>query len=674
MKLLYPEFLYALAALVIPIIIHLFNFRKYKLVKFSQVRFLKDIQQQTQSTSKLKHWLVLLSRCLAIAALVLAFCQPFLISEDDTLKKGKKGVSIYLDNSFSMQAKAESGQLLDLAKNKCLAVVSAFKASDRFQLITNDFKAEEQHWVNKEAFVEHLQSVEISPKSRRLSEIIVRQNALFEEDQSGLVPSKFMISDLQKTFFDWEEVLDSAKIQLLPLFAEKQSNLSLDSLAFSKPYRSLERNESIRFWVNNHSEEDRAQIPAKLSLNEELKAPLQLSVKAGDTSISNLSYRNGKAQWQKGVLSIQDFPINFDDSLYFSYPLLNQVKVLHLHQGKASEAIQRLFQNDSLIDYYQENLNQANFSEFSQYQFIVLDEIESLSSGISQELRKFIEAGHSLCIFPSLNLETASLNQLLSSLGLDQIQSLQIEDTKVNQLNVNADLYENVFEELPKNLDLPKANKYWSIEERNRLEKENILRFSNGKAALNKYRVNGGKLYLSALSLSDSASNFIRHAIFVPTLYNMALQSISSNSPLHFLDGSVIHVRNVESSETPVRLVQKQTEFIPKQRYVGNELRLDLGSKLMHDGHYKLMQGEKFVGWISLNYKREESKMEFYLPSEVEELAKQSPIRFQTFDESDEGLTNQIIQSVEGKSLWKYFILLALVFLAIEILLLRLLK
>ena len=157
MNFIYPEFLYALALLAIPIIIHLFNFRKYKTVKFSQVRFLKEVKQQTQSTSRLKHLLVLLSRCLAVIALVLAFAQPYFLEGNEVIAQGKKGVSIYIDNSFSMQANGADGPLLSVAKNKAISIIESFEESDKFQLLTNDFEAKQQRWLNKPAFLEALQ-------------------------------------------------------------------------------------------------------------------------------------------------------------------------------------------------------------------------------------------------------------------------------------------------------------------------------------------------------------------------------------------------------------------------------------------------------------------------------------------------------------------------------------
>src|SRR5690606_30777897 len=103
MSFVYPAFLFAAALVAIPIIVHLFNFRRYKTVYFTNVRFLKEVKEETTSRSKLKHLLVLIARCLAVLFLVFAFAQPFIpVNKTDQPKDGNRGISIYIDNSFSM--------------------------------------------------------------------------------------------------------------------------------------------------------------------------------------------------------------------------------------------------------------------------------------------------------------------------------------------------------------------------------------------------------------------------------------------------------------------------------------------------------------------------------------------------------------------------------------------
>src|SRR4051812_4148008 len=118
MNFLYPGFLFALLAIAIPIVIHLFNFRKFKKIYFSNVQFLKEAKEQSSSHEKLKNLLVLLSRILAIIFLVLAFARPFISSGLRSSPSLRNVVSIYIDNSYSMETVNKEGSLLDEAKRK----------------------------------------------------------------------------------------------------------------------------------------------------------------------------------------------------------------------------------------------------------------------------------------------------------------------------------------------------------------------------------------------------------------------------------------------------------------------------------------------------------------------------------------------------------------------------
>ena len=139
MQFLFPGFLAALGFLAVPIIVHLFNFVRYKKIYFSNVRFLKEVKEETQSRSRLKHLLILAARLLAIFFLVFAFAQPFIPAKNAIVKEGTKAVSIYIDNSFSMAALGKNGTLLDEAKKDALDILKAFGPTDKFQLLTNDF-------------------------------------------------------------------------------------------------------------------------------------------------------------------------------------------------------------------------------------------------------------------------------------------------------------------------------------------------------------------------------------------------------------------------------------------------------------------------------------------------------------------------------------------------------
>ena len=162
MQFLFPAFLFALAALAIPVIIHLFHFRRFRTVYFTNVRFLREVKEETSNRRKIRDLLVLLARCLAVALLVLAFAQPFLPRNTEGVKKGEQAVSIYIDNSFSMNALSKDLSLLEKAKQKAHEIVQAYANNDKFQVLTSDFEGRHQRLVSKEEAMTFIDEVKIT--------------------------------------------------------------------------------------------------------------------------------------------------------------------------------------------------------------------------------------------------------------------------------------------------------------------------------------------------------------------------------------------------------------------------------------------------------------------------------------------------------------------------------
>ena len=104
-----PEILFALFFLIIPIIVHLFQLQRFKKTPFTNVALLKDIKQQSRKSERLKKWLILASRLTALTFLIFAFSGPELSNSE---RSKFQNISIILDNSYSMEAKGEKGELL----------------------------------------------------------------------------------------------------------------------------------------------------------------------------------------------------------------------------------------------------------------------------------------------------------------------------------------------------------------------------------------------------------------------------------------------------------------------------------------------------------------------------------------------------------------------------------
>ena len=222
MQFVYPSFLFALSAIAIPIIIHLFNFRRYKKIIFSDIRFLKQVQEETKSKRKIKELLILISRILAIAFLVVAFAQPFLPLKETKQLAAQKAISIYIDNSFSMGNEGKNGILLETAKNKVQAIINGYGNDVTFQILTSDFEAKQQRLLSKNDALQSIDQIKLSSSSKLLSSVIKRQKQAFE-NQSQKNQISYIVSDFQKNFTDIEQVKNDSTLSLN--FVPVQANI-----------------------------------------------------------------------------------------------------------------------------------------------------------------------------------------------------------------------------------------------------------------------------------------------------------------------------------------------------------------------------------------------------------------------------------------------------------------
>ena len=257
MSFVYPQLLWGLLALLIPIIIHLFHFRRFKKVYFSNVKLLKEIKEEKSARNKVKNFLVLLSRLLAFAFLIFAFAQPF-ISKNDSVKSGKKYVSIFIDNSYSMMAATEDVPLLDKTKRRAEEIVSAYGPSDQFQILTHELRGSQQRWINKDNVCNAIEEIELSPEVSPLSSVHLVQRQTAPVDDNHIV---YILSDFQKSITNLELEKDTTmEINLIPMQAIKERNISIDSAWFESVVPSINQNNRLYVKVTNHSDEKQSDI------------------------------------------------------------------------------------------------------------------------------------------------------------------------------------------------------------------------------------------------------------------------------------------------------------------------------------------------------------------------------------------------------------------------------
>ena len=679
-----PLFLWALAAISVPIIIHLFNFRKYKKVYFTNVKFLRELQQESKSKSRLKEILILLARCLALACLVLAFSQPLIPDKNKPVKQsGASAISLYIDNSFSMENVNRQGPLLELAKTHAREVLAVFGNADKFQVITNDFEGRHQRFITKEDALNLLEDIKVSSAVRKLSDVIKRQTDFL--NNSSLVSKKiYVFSDAQRSTFDLATLAPDTSVQttLVPLTANQVNNVFIDTCWFETPLQQKGFIQKLHARIVNNGNTTIDVGSAKLFLNKQQIAIASFSLDAGSETEVRFTFECKQSGLNYGSIKIEDYPVTFDDELFFAFNSKLNISV-GLINGKdlpgAASSFSSLFKNDSLFNFASYSEQTIDYAAFKTSDVIVLNQLRELSSGLVSELLKYTSRGGALVIIPAVGSNTLSYNTALSALKLPGFLSLDSIALKTDRIEVGTKFYDGVFEKMEDRLNLPLVNKHYSLVKSSHSVLEPILSLQNGDLFFGRSRMNNALLYVFTAPLTDGFTNFHKHALFVPTFYQICFSSISS-SPLFYLVSSnvVIHLKNESNAgEQPPHIKKSDTtlDVIPELRSINNSWSLYTRNQISAPGFYEVTRSNSVLLPLAFNYSRTESDLSCYAPEEIAATISEKVWRSVSLINDSQGdISKQIRLGAEGKKLWKLFIILALTFLVMEVALLRFLK
>jgi hypothetical protein len=671
-----PLFLFGLFAVTIPILIHLFNFRRYKTTYFSNVKLLQDILLKTKKESQLQHLIVLFLRILGISAIAFAFAQPYLPNEKFETQSGAI-VSIFVDNSFSMEAQTQQTSLLREATDAAKKVIEAFSYHDDFVLITNDFSAQEAQIITKDEVLSRLDDICISPKSKSLSQILhFNQNVTAKSNKAQKIT--YFISDFQKTQFNFTTPLlkDSARLSfLIPVENAGMNNISLDSCWFDVPVFQTGYNVGVTVRISNYGKEEVVKLPVKLYINDEQRALGAVDIKPNSYTDYTLNYTIQHAEIQAGMLEIYDSPITFDDRLYFVYEVAPSASVIAIYDKTKNKYLQALYGADSLFHYEAMNVNQINYSTFASAQLIILDQLETISSGLSAELEKYVQNGGTLAVFPAEKMEVSQWSAFFNALNVPNYHELQLNTLRVGAINKESAYFKGALNKNDReNWEMPTISNYYIFENKN-VPAEEIMRLENNAPFLTAYNFEKGRVVLSAVALNDSYGNAHKNAIFFVPLHNLGLMGQLKSALYYFAgDNEMVTIPQKALGSEDIFVLKSRSsgvELIPEQRNMGNTTQLFLHSQIQQAGFFDVIKGGTVYATLAFNYQRDESNLEYYSEKELEKIAANSDGHATVLFAHTKNLTQSISDTLSGTSLWRYFIFLALSCFLAEILLLR---
>ena len=318
MRFLYPNMLWGLLALLIPIIIHLFNFRRHKLVYFSNTAVLRSIQQENAKTRKLKYLVTLLLRCLFIAALVLAFAFPYHPEKQLNVNTSDNIIGVYIDNSMSMKGQSQRTTMIEDARQSARDLVYKLNPSNRYLLMTNSFEIQNEYPMNKEEMLDQLDRMNPDGSPVPMGEVMERFEML--SHQHGFKTSTlFVYSDFQKNTFD----LSSAKVDttmqvvVVPMTPEFKTNLYIDSVWLASPVVQPGLTNDLNVCVVNQGDKEVKGLPVTFTVNGAMAASTTVDLERNGHKEIVMQFVVDGTGDQCCSVSLNDHPITFDDTYDF---------------------------------------------------------------------------------------------------------------------------------------------------------------------------------------------------------------------------------------------------------------------------------------------------------------------------------------------------------------------
>lgn len=649
MNLLYPGFLFALFLLAIPVLVHLFRFRRYKTVLFTRVKFLRSVETETKNRNKIKHFLTLCSRLLALTFLILAFCIP---SCQKNATTGKTAVSIYVDNSLSMQNAGSGGILFETAREKAREIVKSWGDAGTFQILSNDPGGAQLQFSSATDAIRHIDGLKISPASANLGKVLKRIKedlALRPENKTG-----YVISDFQQTFAGSPESLPAMNVPVtfIKVAGKSVPNISLDSAWLEQPFVLGKQKNKLNFRLKNFTSESIQDFPVKLNAGNNLLGISRINVAAGGQETGFIEF-TADASLKGAELSIEDAAVDYDNRLYLNLCSAPPKPVFLIGGNPFVEAV---FQAQGIFGQINKMSNIPSQGEDGVLMWCGFNAINDVQAGA---LKTWLSIGRTAVVVPG---DKADFTGFAGRFGFPVVRKAG-GNVKLSSESLKNPFFKNVFKSIPGNVQMPAVFKYFSSE--GELGNgESVLQLENGNPLLLSFAADRGKLYVFLVPFESTATNFVKSSLFLPVLTN-ALIADNGIAALYGTAGSKKFVQvdaEFPAGDKAVMLKNGKTEVAAEAIRGEKGMKIFMGREPAQAGIFNVGAGKQNDALIAVNQNREDSdpaqlKGEEFLPWMKNN-------RAQWLDMGNAAVAKEAMPQQAG--FWRLFIWLSSVFFVFE--------
>lgn len=648
MRLEYPWLLIGLLALIVPIIIHLYNWKKFKKVYFPDISMLEALAIETKKYAQIKNWKLLLTRLGLITLLILAFTKPFFPSAD----KDISAYHIFIDNSESLNFGEGQVTKLQQVKNSVIQLLKQLPEGQKTKIWTNYAQYDV---VNKEEAIQWVQSIVATEHVSNIATVFQKQTAANSQ--------WFVFSDFQKETFIPDSLVtlidnQNINIQCIELPALPKQNIYIDTAYFLHNAIDINKNNGVVVKIKNA-------IPSgfttQLQLQQQHKTTSLLSIDAEqDTYIDTIEVRFNQDEWQQLTWSIQDESLTFDDTFRMSWRNQASQTIEIFNDGATNNYLQAALQ--SFERYQITNASIAQIKSKVDANLIILQNIKSITPALKINLEEWWQAGKDVLLLPNEDLKLASFNQQLYEVtGINMSQWVTEKHTAYKLLHQHT-IFSSAIAKMPDQVTLPTTLKHIKIQANLKSSPLNLISYRDGSPFLSQYKINNGGLTILSAPLQANWNNFSTSDFFAPFLYNLAQNSNGQNqftTTITTKEG--IKVPN--EGQGIWKLDTTEGTIAPPQKAKGNWVQVFLEQSLNHSGYYQLTnEANSKAITLAVNKDNLESQLQFANKEDVAKLFQQ-PNKINWLSTVDQVWSNTQHATFP---IWKILGLLAIVLLGLE--------
>ncbi len=526
--------LLGLAAVSIPILIHFFTRQKSKIVYFSSLRFLQELQRRQIRRLKLRQILLLVLRALLVLALVLAFARPTLKSSDAaSLESGAQLTAvIILDNTLSMGRLSEGRPLFDSAKVRALEVVSMLRRRDEVYLLYPQKPprfAQSGASHSPGAVSELIEKTEISHAGTDFEAALIAADDIMLKSKN-INKEVYLISDLRAPK-PQQHADDAAlflapdvKLFVLPVRPSENENLTIADISIGNQILEKGKVAEVSVQLRNSGTQELKNKLVHLFVNGKRVGQDVADIPGG--AAANVLFRVVPQQtgFQSGYALLEDDALAEDNRRYFAFHIASRIPVLLVGNKPEDTRYLKLAlrpQKDvaSYIDITEISADRLNTVELAKFEAVILSNVPRFDAATVLKVQAFVKAGGGLMIFLGEDVDLRNYNDHLHArLRLPTItqtlnRSAQDQFLSLGKIDFSHPIFRGVFEE-KKFVETPHVRFAVDISEKQPVDR--IIEYSNGKPFLFETKLQSGRILYATTSLAQKWSDLTLKGFFVP--------------------------------------------------------------------------------------------------------------------------------------------------------------